>query len=527
MSVPAAGLVINPRNRREVVAAALGGGLALSGYARPAAAASGVRTLISADQLRPAYDYAIIGAGSAGCVLAHRLARAGRRVLLIEAGGPADLPAIADPPDWPQLQGGSVDWRYRTVPQPGLGGRVVPYPRGKVVGGSSAINALAYQRGHPAAYDRWPAGWQYADLLPCFKRAETFSGGASQWRGGDGPLHVLSLADVTDRTPVASAFIEASRELGFPMTPDLGGAIPTGVGWNQLSIRGHRRDDAATAYLGRLDGAAVDLLPGTQVLGLVIERGRCTGLRLPGRLVRPEIEILLCAGAIDSPRLLMLSGIGPGEQLRALGIPVAQDLPEVGRHLEDHLLLAGVAYAARREVARSSRSRPCRTRFPSSPGAAIEPAGAETGYRRGRTGHAAAQRADRGRGGGVLSRYLAIRAGGFVGNRLGRLVNTADSVWSLGASASEALFEGGLRPAQVAAARATYDHAVATYPQTVLTAFQQVEDELAALRIYEQQAAAEAVAVASAQGAVAVVLNDDALQSEKRRRHEDPFQHSS
>ncbi|HJS86724.1 MAG TPA: GMC oxidoreductase [Acetobacteraceae bacterium] len=352
MSVPAAGLVIDQLNRREVVRAALGGGLALSGYARPAAA-SGVRTLTSTSQLRPVYDYAIIGAGSSGCVLAHRLARAGRQVLLIEAGGPADLPAIADPPDWPQLQGSPVDWRYKTVPQAGLGGRVVPYPRGKVLGGSGAINALAYQRGHPAAYDRWPAGWRYADLLPYFKRAETFSGGASQWRGGDGPLHVLSLADVTDRTPVASAFIEASRELGFPMTPDLGGAVATGVGWNQLSIRGHRRDDAATAYLGRLDGAAVDLLLGTQVLGLVIEHGRCTGVRLPGRLVRPDIEILLCAGAIDSPRLLMLSGIGPGEQLRSLGISVAQDLPGVGRHLEDHLLLAGVAYAARREVARS------------------------------------------------------------------------------------------------------------------------------------------------------------------------------
>jgi choline dehydrogenase-like flavoprotein len=352
MSLPAAGLVINQLNRRDVVTAALGGGLALSGYAPPAAA-SGVRALVSADQLRPAYDHAIIGAGSAGCVLACRLARAGRRVLLIEAGGPANLPAIADPPDWPQLQGSSVDWRYKTVPQPGLGGRVVPYPRGKVLGGSGAINALAYQRGHPAAYDRWPAGWRYADLLPCFKRAETFSGGASQWRGGDGPLHVLSLADVTDRAPVASAFIEASRELGFPMTPDLGGAVPTGVGWNQLSIRGHRRDDAATAYLGRLEGAGVDLLLGTQVLGLVTEHGRCAGVRLPGRLVRPDMEILLCAGAIDSPRLLMLSGIGPGEQLRSRGISVAQDLPEVGRHLEDHLLLAGVAYAARREVARS------------------------------------------------------------------------------------------------------------------------------------------------------------------------------
>jgi choline dehydrogenase-like flavoprotein len=341
-------------DRRRALAAAVGFGLALPGLARPAMAEQGVRVLVSPERLRAAYDYVIVGAGSAGCVLAHRLGRAGRRVLLIEAGGPAKLAAIVNPPDWPELQGSSVDWRYVTVPQPGLGGRVVACPRGKVVGGSSAINALAYQRGHPAAYDRWPEGWRHSDLLPYFKRAETFSGGADAWRGGDGPLHVLSLADVTDRTPVASAFIAASLGLGFPMTADLGGRVTTGVAWNQLSIRGHFRDDAATAYLGSLSGVTVDLLVGAEVLGLAMEHGgRCVGLQLPRRVVRPEIEVLLCAGAIDTPRLLMLSGIGPADQLKALGIPVVIDQPDVGLHLEDHLLLAGVAYAARREVPRS------------------------------------------------------------------------------------------------------------------------------------------------------------------------------
>jgi choline dehydrogenase-like flavoprotein len=343
-------------NRRAALS--FGSGLVLSGLAAPAMAASGVRVLASAEHLRPSYDIVIVGAGSAGCVLAHRLGRAGRRVLVIEAGGRAHLPAVADPPAWPTLSGGPLDWRYTTVAQPGLGGRTMPYPRGKAVGGSSIINALAYQVGHPAAYDRWPAGWRHADLLPYFKRAETFSGGGNAWRGSRGPLHVLSLADVADRTPVAAAFIAAAKERGFAMTPDLGGALTTGVAWNQLSIRGQAgdrvRDDAASAFLDSLaDAATVDLLADTPVLGLAIERGRCLGVRLADRVVRPAGEVLLSAGAVDSPRLLMLSGVGPANALGALGIAVAVDLPDVGRHLEDHLLLAGVAYRSRREVTRS------------------------------------------------------------------------------------------------------------------------------------------------------------------------------
>jgi choline dehydrogenase-like flavoprotein len=158
---------------------------------------------------------------------------------------------------------------------------------------------------------------------------------------------------VPDRTPVASAFMTAAQDIGFPATPDIGGANPTGVGWNQLSIKGHIRDDASTAYLGSIDDATVDLLVGTEVLGLAIENERCVGVRIAERIVRPDIEVLLCAGAIDSPRLLMLSGIGPADDLRSLGIPIAIDAPDVGRHLEDHLLVAGVAYKARRDVPRS------------------------------------------------------------------------------------------------------------------------------------------------------------------------------
>lgn len=335
--------------RRDVLAL----GAVLSTVAPSLAGASGARVLASSEQLRPAYDTIIVGAGSAGCVLAHRLGRAGRRVLVIEAGARADSAAVMDPPQWPMLSGSNLDWRYATVPQSGLGGRIVPYPRGKVVGGSSVINALAYQAGHPAAYDRWPRGWRHADLLPYFKRAETFSGGGNAWRGGDGPLHVLSLADVSDRTPVASAFIAAAQERGFAMTADLGGAVTTGAAWNQLSVRGHARDDAATAFLDGPDGAAVDLLVDTQVRGLVIERGLCVGVRIAGQIVRSEGEVLLCAGAIDSPRLLMVSGVGPADALRVLGIAIVADIPDVGANLEDHLLLAGVAFRAKRDIERS------------------------------------------------------------------------------------------------------------------------------------------------------------------------------
>jgi choline dehydrogenase-like flavoprotein len=148
--------------------------------------------------------------------------------------------------------------------------------------------------------------------------AETFSGGSSEWRGGDRPLHVLSLADVEDRTPLAAAFIAAAQSLGFPETNDIGGEYTTGVGWNQLNIKGHIRDDAATAYLGTLASTEVTLLAGTEVRKLHIENGRCRGVQIASRIVRPEIETLLCAGAIDSPRILMLSGVGPADHISSL-----------------------------------------------------------------------------------------------------------------------------------------------------------------------------------------------------------------
>jgi choline dehydrogenase-like flavoprotein len=305
-------------------------------------------------------DFVIVGGGTAGCVLAHRLsADPNTRVMLLEAGDWVDDAAVDTVGAWPSLQGGPRDWAYTTVPQQAIGGRALPCPRGRGLGGSSLINAMGHQRGHAGGYDAWEArgatGWNAATLLPFHRRSERWSGGADSWRGADGPLDVLAV-DPARANGVATAFLDAARATGHAWTDDINGAQAVGAGWNQFTIdRAGRRAHVARAYLEPVRARSnLHIVPTARVLRLQIEAGRCTGLTVlqagATRSLRARRGVIMAAGAIDTPRLMMLSGIGPASQLRALGIDVLVDSAEVGANLHDHPLLGGVAYQAPKPI---------------------------------------------------------------------------------------------------------------------------------------------------------------------------------
>lgn len=303
-----------------------------------------------------AFDYIIIGAGSAGCVLAARLTeREDCSVLLLEAGGPDKAGSIGVPIAFSSLFKTECDWDYETAPQRHLDGRTLYCPRGKVLGGSSAINAMIYIRGNRLDYDGWAAagndGWAFDDVLEYFKRAEDQQRGPSTYHGVGGPLRV---EDQRDPNPMSLAFVEAAPDVGLERNEDFNGASQDGLGLYQVTQRRGKRCSAAAAYLKPASRHSnLSIRTGAHVLALVLEARRAVGARYlkDGQEieVRAEREVLLCGGAINSPQVLMLSGIGPADDLTALEIPVVLDLPGVGNNLQDHPAV-GVSWACKEPV---------------------------------------------------------------------------------------------------------------------------------------------------------------------------------
>ncbi len=291
------------------------------------------------------YDYVIVGAGSAGCVLAGRLSEDPNvRVCLLEAGGSDDSKVIVIPAGVASILPTRIkNWAYETVPQPGLNGRRGFQPRGKVLGGSSSINAMIYTRGQREDYDGWAAagnrGWGFDDLLPYFLRAEDQARGADDWHGVGGPLHVM---DPRHKSPVAQAFLDAGEQLQLPATDDFNGPRQEGLGWYQVTQKNGERWNAARAYLkpalGRPNLTVITKARATRIL---FEGRKAVGVEYRHGRARHEVraarEVILSGGAFNSPHLLLLSGIGPAAALRQHGIAVVHDLPGVGANLHDHI----------------------------------------------------------------------------------------------------------------------------------------------------------------------------------------------
>jgi choline dehydrogenase-like flavoprotein len=300
---------------------------------------------------RKQYDFIVVGAGAAGSVLAAELSASGAQVLVIESGGPDDAPTIANPSIWFYNVGGPLDYHLPVNPSPRLNNRKFNMALGHVLGGGTSINAMVWMRGMERDYNGWATngakGWAFADVLPVFKRQEDWEGGANAWRGAGGPIHIRR---PKDPHPTAPAFLNAARQMGLPILDDVNGPVRPGAGYINMNIAADgTRVSAVRAFLRpALSRPNLTLLLNSEVVKLNFKGTRCVGVKLmiDGALkdIAADKEVILAAGTINSPKLLMLSGVGEAKALRSLGIDVVENLPGVGENLQDHVLALGVVF---------------------------------------------------------------------------------------------------------------------------------------------------------------------------------------
>lgn len=327
---------------------------AVGAFAIETASAAGDNQRQRRRTLRRGYDYIVVGAGAAGCIIAAELAKAGAEVLLLEAGGTDELPEVETPGVWFTNIGGPRDWRFAAEPSPSVDGRKVPIAMGHVLGGGTSINAMLWVRGLAADFDDWAAagcnGWGFRDILALYKRIEDWQGGANEWRGAGGPVPIC-----TSRQPhpTASAFVSACKDLGIPILDDVNGPMREGAGFVNMTITadGYRASASRCFLRPTLGLPNLTLLLDSFATGLLFTGTRCRGVRVRRGQEQHDFssthEVIVTCGGIGSAKLLMLSGIGEANASRALGVAPAADLKAVGQNFQDHPLLCGVVFKYR------------------------------------------------------------------------------------------------------------------------------------------------------------------------------------